>query len=86
MATKRDELQEVFEGHELLFMDGFDDAILGVAVQFNKVVGVAYDREKIRDSLIKEGMSFHEAEEYMSFNQEGAWVGEYTPVFIHSGE
>ena len=27
-------------------------------------------------------MSYEEAEEYMAFNTEGAWVGEHTPAFL----
>jgi hypothetical protein len=31
--------------------------------------------------MTDDGMSQEEAEEYFSFNVEGAWVGENTPLF-----
>ena len=41
-----------------------------------------YNKLKCIESLIKEGMDEEEAEEYFSFNVEGAYVGENTPIFL----
>ena len=41
-----------------------------------------YDKHKIIQSLIRDGCSLDDAEEYFDFNIAGAWVGEYTPAFI----
>jgi len=65
-----------------LFMDGFDDCVLGACEQFGRPVVVAYDLEKIIQKLMQDGASREDAEEFWSFNQLGAWLGEGTPVFV----
>ncbi len=65
-----------------LLADGFDDAFLGYGTQFNKMLAV-YDYDKCVDILMKrDDMTEEEAEEYMEFNVMGAYMGEYTPVFL----
>lgn len=68
------------EGQEIQLADGFEDAFVGIATQFNRTFAV-YDRAKCIDILAKD-MSHNEAEEYFQFNVEGAYVGENTPAFI----
>ena len=68
------------EDEEILLADGFEDAFLGIASQFNRRFAV-YDRAKCIEILAKD-MSYDEAEEYFQFNVEGAWVGENTPAFM----
>ena len=71
---------ELFDG--ALLADGFEDALVGFGHRFTSAVAV-YDRAKCVDVLItRDGMSGDEAEEYFSFNVEGADVGEHTPVFV----
>jgi len=65
---------------DLLFCDGFDEALIGVAHRFGMAAVVLYDRAKIIEILMKD-MTHDEAEEFFSFNIIGAWVGEETPVF-----
>lgn len=77
--SKREELVEFSGEEELLFADGFDDAIIGVSVSGDCVV--AYDFDKCVEILAKE-MSYEEAVEYMDFNVVGSYMGEQTPVFI----
>lgn len=67
---------------EALFMDGFDDCIAGAVEQFGRPRVVCYDLEQVLQKLEKQGMTPSEAEEWWSYNQVGAWVGEYTPTFI----
>jgi hypothetical protein len=62
--------------------DGFEMAFLGVARQFNTPFAV-YDRNRCLAILLEQGLDLEAAEEYMSFNTEGAWVGENTPAFLH---
>lgn len=70
---------------EMLKADGYDEAIIGQAYvwrnngQFNVFV---YDAEKIRSILMKKGMDSDEAREFIEFNIEGAYVGDYTPIFV----
>ena len=68
------------EDQEITLANGYEDAFVGIATQFNKVFAV-YDRAKCIDILAKD-MSYDEAEEYFQFNVEGAWVGESTPACI----
>lgn len=68
--------------HEgLLFADGFDEAILGVAERIGMEAVVAYSTPKIIEILSRD-MTEDEALEYFEFNILGAYVGERTPIFI----
>ena len=65
-----------------LFMDGFDDCIAGVVHRYGQPTIVCYDKEKVLEQLMDDGMTNEEAIEYFNYNQMGAWVGEQTPCFI----
>jgi hypothetical protein len=69
------------ESNGLLIMDGYDDCIVGIAEQFNRVF-VVYDRTKVINKLVEQGMTLEEAEEFHEFNQANAWHGDHTPAFI----
>ena len=69
------------EDETVLLADGFEDAFMGVARQFGRPFAV-YSYRKCIEILSKD-MTEEEAEEYFSFNVEGAWVGESTPAFIN---
>lgn len=75
----KEELGEIYP--DLLFADGFEEAFLGVAEQFNRPMA-CYSYQKCIKILEKD-MCYEDAVEYFSFNVSGAWVGEYTPVFLH---
>ncbi len=64
----------------LLFIDGHDNAIIGLARSFN-TTSVLYDKKIVIKNLM-EDMTEEEAEEYFEFNIVGAYVGEYTPTFM----
>jgi len=64
---------------EVLFCDGYDDAIIGLGQSFN-TYKVIYDRNKILATLEKE-MTEDDAIEFFEFNISGAYVGENTPIF-----
>ena len=85
--TKREQLDDLPVNTEgVLFTDGFDEALLGIGEQFNKSVAV-YDWYKCIKILMKrDGMSLEEAVEYFDYNVTGAYVGEQTPVFLHTME
>jgi hypothetical protein len=83
--TKREIIAELY-GEELLFMDPpemYDDCIIGVAERFG-IPGpvVAYDVNKLVAKLAKDGMDCMEADEFIRFNQLGAWVGDMTPIYV----
>ena len=91
----RDEIAEI--NPEALLCDGFDEAIIGMAQRINLGPVVAYDIEKILNILaldmevdesdLQEGetienLKYSMALEYFEYNILGAWMGEFTPVFI----
>lgn len=91
----RDEISEI--NPYALMCDGFDEAIIGMAERINLGPVVAYDVEKILAILSKdmeideteleegetiEMKQYEMAYEYFEFNIKGAWMGEFTPVFI----
>lgn len=81
---------------EALFLDGFDDAIIGLAERPNLGPIVAYNEEKIIEILTEqmevdaddlddrdsEEIKLEMALEYYYYNIKGAWVGENTPIII----
>ena len=68
---------------EAMLADGFDDAILGMCVQFGSEPVVAYDFNKCVEIIMeRDGMEREEAIDFINFNVVGAYVGLSTPVFI----
>lgn len=68
-------------------IDGFDEAIIGMAERINLGPVVAYDVNKILKIMIeRDEMTFDEAIEYFEFNILGAWAGDNTPIFINKIE
>jgi len=66
---------------EAMVVTGYEDAIVG----FSWDGKVAYDIDKCVDILSKnDGMTYEEAVEFLEFNTFGAYVGEKTPIFIHT--
>lgn len=83
--TKREQIAAEAEQGEftVVFMDGFDDAIVGLVSRFGMETPVVlYDRKKMVDILVAQGSSQDDADEYISFNIESAWVGEQTPALL----
>lgn len=78
-VTIFDELIEL--NPEALLADGFEAAYLGYVSH-----GIAvYSREKCLEILMeRDGMSADDAEEFFSFNTEGAYVGPFTPLFLNT--
>lgn len=73
----------IAEAHpDILFMDGYDDCVLGVVRRFGLSPMVAYDEGKVIQKLIHDGMTEDEAYEWFEVNQIGAWMGETTPCFL----
>jgi len=68
------------EHPELLTLDGFDEAVLGV-VERAGLLAVCYNRNKIIEILMRD-MNNEEAWEYYEFNILGAYMGEATPVYL----
>jgi hypothetical protein len=66
--------------------DDLDDSIIGQASIWNgnkRVEVLVYDADKmIKVFVDRDGMSEEEANEYILFNIEGAYIGEDTPVLV----
>lgn len=71
-----------YYGDEILFMDGYDDCIAGVVEQFGRPPIVCYNKSKILEKMMNDGMEEMDAIEFFEYNQIGAYVGEGTPCFI----
>lgn len=77
-GSLRDDLVDTFDEEELMFADGFDEAILGVCSSSYRVI---YSVEKMIKILMDEGMEYIDAIEHLSFNVVNAYVGEKTPIY-----
>ena len=85
-------LMELVASHneEAVLADGFDEAFIGMVERCGLPAPVVlYDKGKCIQILIdRDGMTYEDAEEFFDFNVTGAWVGEYTPMFlvdVHNG-
>ncbi len=78
-SDRRLELESLFP--EALFADGFDKAIVGWEASSCVVV---YDYFKCMNILMeRDDMSKDDAHEFMEFNVVNAYVGDFTPSFVH---
>jgi hypothetical protein len=83
MTTLEQQLEDAgYDASELLCMDGYNDCIVGVVNRIGQPPIICYDTTKVIASLVNDGMTEEEAEEYFNFNQLGAWIGENTPCFL----
>lgn len=70
------------DDESLLFADGYDNAIMGIA-ELNGTASVVYDREKVVKILrSRDGMTREDAEEFFTYNVAGAFLGESSPIFL----
>jgi hypothetical protein len=73
-----------------LLADGYEDALIGYVERFGQPPIALYDRRKcIEILMLRDRMSYNEAEEFFEFNSIRAWMGENTPAFatiLSSGE
>jgi hypothetical protein len=80
----KDEVDEWGRENEeqLLLFDGFDEAIIGVGIQFSNQPVVIYSQAKIIQILIDDGATHEEAHDHYGFNIAGSWVGNQTPMIL----
>ena len=72
---------ENYPDQAILIANGFEEAFMGVAVQFNTHIPI-FSKSKCIDILISHGMSYEESVEFFDFNVQSAWHGPSTPAFI----
>ena len=68
-----------------MFMDGFDNALIGCAQVGGKFPVPCYSISKIIKILMKD-MSYEEALDYLDYNILGGYLGEKTPIFLEDYE
>ena len=76
--TNREKILAFVPDEELLFADGFDDAIIGLDTQDLRVV---YSKQKMI-SILEPQMGLDDAIEYLEYNTWCAFVGEQTPIYV----
>lgn len=74
-----DKIIEWFPEDDLLIIDGFDDAILGIDEYSLRLI---YSVSKCIEILEKD-MTEEEAVEYFDFNIKYHYIGEKTPIFCN---
>lgn len=68
-------------GGELIFLDGHDRAILGVAERDGEDC-VVYDGARVIQTLrCRDGMDNDGAAEFFEYNIAGSWIGLGSPIF-----
>ena len=81
-AKSLEELKEsiVSANEEAMLVDGHDDALAGYDTQGRAI----YFVDAIIGRLMqRDGMAQEEAIEFFDFNIAGAYVGEYTPIYMY---
>jgi hypothetical protein len=79
MKEIKDQLVEAYD--TLLFCDGFDEALVGVAHRAGLPTVSCYSLDKMIE-ILKKDMTEEEAREYLEFNTLSAYVGDHSPVFV----
>jgi hypothetical protein len=68
---------------DALLADGLEKALVGYTANHHHPHVAVYDLDKCVDVLVgRDGMTAEEAEEFLSFNTLGAYVGENGPLFV----
>lgn len=77
--TRKELIIELYaDTDDILFADGFDEAIIGFEPNSWQVV---YSRNKCIDILSRD-MSEEEAMDYLEYNTFNAYFGEKTPIWV----
>ena len=84
-CMNRKDIEDLYSADEpeMLFADGYDEAIAGV-VWDGERTRVVYTTEKILAILMEDGMTYDEASEFFDFNVAGSYMGVYTPLYLET--
>jgi hypothetical protein len=81
MCKIKQKLSDIY-GEDLMFADGFDDAILGVATGFDSA-RVVYCYASMVEVMMKDSdMSYEDALDWIEYNTLGSYVGKNTPIYV----
>jgi hypothetical protein len=81
----KEELEQALSliDEEIMVMDGFEEAFIGLSLRCGQPTLASYSWEKMVYILMdRDGMEYDEAVEYISYNCLGAWMGELTPSIV----
>lgn len=68
---------------DMVFWDGFDEAIIGTAERCGIGPVIAYDVNKVIQVLCDDmDLNEEDAWDWFNFNMNGAYLGEFTPMHI----
>ena len=77
----REKISDIY-GEELIFADGFDDAIIGVATGFDSQ-RVVYCYVTMIETMMKEDdISYEDALDWIEYNNLGSYIGKNTPIYV----
>lgn len=81
-------LEDLAEANpEALLADGLEAALVGYTVNHHRPHVAVYDIDKCVSVLVeRDGMTAEEADEFLSFNTLGAYVGENGPIYVRFGQ
>ena len=69
---------------QTMFANGFDEAIIGLDTTSAEIFRVVYDIDKIIEILMeRDEMTEEDALEHFSYNIQGSYVGEGTPIYVY---
>jgi hypothetical protein len=68
---------------EIMLMDGFEEAFIGLSKRCGQPILATYSFSKMVQILIdRDGLDEMDAAEYIDYNCTGAWMGELTPIVV----
>lgn len=67
---------------DALVMHEYAEAFIGMSERWGQPSVAVYSWSGIRNVLMRDGLSYEEADEYISFNVAGAWMGDGTPILV----
>jgi len=85
--SMRQIIEDAIEGldldYDVVFLDGWDDAIIGTTFGGDAPLRVVYNGNAILSTLMeRDGMDEEGAAEYFEFNIAGLNLGEIMPIFV----
>jgi hypothetical protein len=80
--TNEENIKSVYPDENLVFLRGFDDAIIGTAISTGNPV-VCYSISKMINNLMHhQNMTESEARNWLDYNTLYAFFGENSPVYL----
>tara|TARA_R100000808_G_C2111763_1_gene125627 strand:+ start:143 stop:406 length:264 start_codon:yes stop_codon:yes gene_type:complete len=76
--------QQILNDENALILEGHESAMVAIGTRCGEPTLAVYDRDKLIESFMsKEKWDFEDAQEWVEFNIEGAWMGKETPMILN---